>query len=77
MRLEPQGLPDLARGVRAGTVDDQLDRVQVAQALLDGWDPSRFTKVMPRDYKRVLEVMREAQESGADADEMVMAAVKR
>ncbi len=49
----------------------------VAQQLLDGWDPSRFTKVMPRDYKRVLDVMREAQESGADADEMVMAAVKR
>jgi glutamate synthase (NADPH/NADH) large chain len=48
----------------------------VAQGLLDGWDPSRFTKVMPRDYKRVLGVMREAQESGADADEMVMAAVK-
>ena len=37
----------------------------VAQQLLDGWDPARFTKVMPRDYKRVLEVMREAQESGA------------
>jgi glutamate synthase (NADPH/NADH) large chain len=49
----------------------------VAQRLLDGWAPSRFTKVMPRDYKRVLNVMREAQESGADADEMVMAAVKR
>jgi glutamate synthase (NADPH) large chain len=49
----------------------------IAKALLDGWEPSRFTKVMPRDYKRVLEVMREAQESGADADEMVMAAVKR
>jgi glutamate synthase (NADPH/NADH) large chain len=49
----------------------------VAQRLLDEWDPARFTKVMPRDYKRVLEVMREAQESGADADEMVMAAVKR
>ncbi len=48
----------------------------VAQALLDGWEPARFTKVMPRDYKRVLKVIREAEESGRDADEMVMAAVK-
>ena len=48
----------------------------VAQALLDAWEPGRFTKVMPRDYKRVLKVIREAEESGRDADEMVMAAVK-
>ena len=49
----------------------------VAQKLLDGWDPQRFSKVMPRDYKRVLAVMREAEETGGDADEMVMAAAKR
>jgi glutamate synthase (NADPH) large chain len=48
----------------------------VAAALLAAFDPSRFTRVMPRDYKRVLLVIREAEESGRDADEMVMAAVK-
>ncbi len=48
----------------------------VGDKLLGEWDPARFTRVMPRDYKRVLTVMREAQESGRDADEMVMAAVK-
>ena len=48
----------------------------VALGLLENWDPARFTKVMPRDYKRVLKVIREAEESGRDADEMVMAAVK-
>ncbi|MCW2547199.1 MAG: glutamate synthase large subunit, partial [Mycobacterium sp.] len=48
----------------------------VAAALLADWDPSRFTRVMPRDYKRVLLVIREAEETGRDADEMVMAAVK-
>jgi glutamate synthase (NADPH/NADH) large chain len=48
----------------------------VAAALLADWDPSRFTQVMPRDYKRVLLVIREAEETGRDADEMVMAAVR-
>jgi glutamate synthase (NADPH/NADH) large chain len=48
----------------------------VAAALLADWDPSRFTRVMPREYKRVLLVIREAEETGRDADEMVMAAVK-
>ncbi len=49
----------------------------IGQALLERWDPTRFTKVMPRDYKRVLAVMREAQESGGNPDEMVMAAARR
>jgi glutamate synthase (NADPH/NADH) large chain len=47
----------------------------VAAALLADWDPARFTRVMPRDYKRVLLVIQEAEENGRDADEMVMAAV--
>lgn len=33
----------------------------------------RFVKVMPRDYRRVLEVMRRALEEGVDVDQAVMA----
>ena len=66
----------------ADFVHDLLSRYEretaspVAAALLADWDPSRFTQVMPRDYKRVLLVIREAEETGRDADEMVMAAVR-
>jgi glutamate synthase (NADPH/NADH) large chain len=48
----------------------------IAAALLADFDPGRFTRVMPRDYKRVMLVIREAEASGGNADEMVMAAVK-
>ena len=34
-----------------------------------------FTKVMPKDYKRVLEAMERAREEGVDVDEAVMASV--
>ena len=49
----------------------------VAAALLDDWPPAaaRFTKVMPKDYKRVLEAMERAREEGVDVDEAVMASV--
>jgi len=69
-------------GADAEFVHDLLDRYAretgspIAEKLLGDWDPARFTRVMPRDYKRVLSVIREAEESGRDADEMVMAAVK-
>jgi glutamate synthase (NADPH/NADH) large chain len=48
----------------------------VAARILSGWPRSvnRFVKVMPRDYKRVLEAMRAAEESGRPADEAIMAA---
>jgi len=48
----------------------------VAAALLAEWDDSveRFSKVMPRDYKRVLEAAREAERQGIDVDEAIMAA---
>ncbi len=53
----------------------------LAQALVDSagltdeW-AARFTKVMPRDYKRVLAAMEQARESGTDVDAAVMAAAK-
>ncbi len=49
----------------------------VAEGLLADWPPvvARFTKVMPRDYKRVLEAMERARSEGVDVDEAVMASV--
>jgi len=48
----------------------------VAGQLLQRWhgEVRRFKKVMPRDYKRVLEAARIAEESGMDVDEAIMAA---
>jgi glutamate synthase (NADPH) large chain len=50
---------------------------QVAARLLAEWDDAviaRFTKVMPKDYKRVLAAASAAQRDGRDIDEAVMAA---
>ena len=48
----------------------------VAAGLLSQWDPSRFTKIMPVDYKRALEAGRRAQEEGRDPAEAVMEAAR-
>jgi glutamate synthase (NADPH/NADH) large chain len=48
----------------------------LAAALLVSWPDTvrRFAKVMPRDYKRVLEAARAAETDGVDVDEAIMAA---
>ncbi|MBV9448367.1 MAG: glutamate synthase large subunit [Streptosporangiaceae bacterium] len=49
----------------------------VAARLLKEWDDAilgRFTKIMPKDYKRVLAAASAAQRDGRDIDEAVMAA---
>ena len=48
----------------------------VAARVLDRWHESvrAFKKVFPKDYKRVLEAMQRAEETGQDVDEAVMAA---
>src|SRR4029077_6720234 len=46
----------------------------VAARLLADWDPGRFTKVMPKDYKRVLSAASQAEREGRDVSEAVMAA---
>ncbi len=46
----------------------------VAGDLLERGEWARFTKVMPRDYKKVLAAMEQAREDGSDVDEAVMAA---
>jgi glutamate synthase (NADPH/NADH) large chain len=47
-----------------------------AAALLSQWEASltRFVKVMPRDYKRVLEAAKAAEDEGKNVDEAIMAA---
>ena len=48
----------------------------VAQRILADWprQGGDFVKVMPRDYKRVLEAIAEAERNGADVDEAIMGA---
>ncbi|MFB9674402.1 glutamate synthase large subunit [Streptosporangium vulgare] len=46
----------------------------VAKAVLTDWDPSRFSKIMPTDYKRVLRAAESARLEGRDIDEAVMTA---
>ena len=48
----------------------------VATKLLAEWDStiSRFSKIMPRDYKRVVEAARAAEADGSNVDEAIMAA---
>ena len=50
----------------------------VAAALLARWPEAveEFTAVVPRDYKRVLEVMRAAEAAGRDVDAAVMGVVR-
>ena len=48
-----------------------VDDSEVARRLLAGWAVavSRVRKVMPLDYKRVLGIMREAEELGLSEEE--------
>jgi glutamate synthase (NADPH/NADH) large chain len=49
---------------------------EVAQRILERWrrEVGHFAKVMPKDYKRVLEAARVAEERGLSVDEAIMAA---
>jgi len=59
-----------------GVVERHLELTgsPVAARLLADWDPGRFTKVMPKDYKRVLSAASAAEREGRDVNEAVMAA---
>jgi glutamate synthase domain-containing protein 3 len=48
----------------------------VGQRILADWENElkNFTKVMPRDFKRVLEAKAQAERTGEDVDEAIMAA---
>jgi glutamate synthase (ferredoxin) len=51
-------------------------RSPVAEKILNDWASyqSKFIKVMPKDYKRVLEAMKRAKAEGTSVDEAVMEA---
>jgi glutamate synthase (NADPH/NADH) large chain len=61
-----------------GIVERHLEETEsaVAHALLADWDLAveRFTKVMPRDYKRVLAAQVQAERDGRDVNEAIMEA---
>jgi glutamate synthase (NADPH/NADH) large chain len=48
----------------------------VGQRILADWENElkNFTKVMPRDFKRVLQAIAQAERTGEDVDEAIMAA---
>jgi len=50
----------------------------VASALLADWDleVTRFSKIMPRDYKRVLEAQARAKSEGRDELAAIMEAIR-
>ncbi|MYF47895.1 MAG: glutamate synthase subunit alpha, partial [Candidatus Dadabacteria bacterium] len=54
----------------------EYTRSEVAQRILENWSTSlpRFVKVIPKDYKRMLEHINRAQQSGLSGDEALMAA---
>jgi glutamate synthase domain-containing protein 2/glutamate synthase domain-containing protein 1/glutamate synthase domain-containing protein 3 len=54
----------------------QYTQSTVAKNILDNWDDyqSRFVKVMPTDYKRVLAAIKKAKEEGTSVDDAVMEA---
>jgi glutamate synthase (NADPH/NADH) large chain len=56
----------------------ELTGSTVARALLDDFEAAvqRFSVIMPRDYKRVVEATKRAMAAGLDVDEAVMAAAK-
>ncbi|MDI3313197.1 MAG: glutamate synthase large subunit [Mycobacterium sp.] len=74
--LESLDAEDLAwlRGMIQAHVD--ATDSAVGQRILNDWPHQQrhFVKVMPRDYKRVLQAIAEAERTGADVDQAVMAA---
>ena len=76
VELEP--LDDLDRTWLVSTIYRHQTETgsTVAERLLADWTWSaeQFTKVMPRDYKRVLQAIRAAEETGSDIDAAIMAA---
>jgi glutamate synthase (NADPH/NADH) large chain len=60
------------------TMHMELTGSPVAEGILSNWwrNVEQFTKIFPKDYKRVLEAQRDAIERGVDVDEAIMAAAR-
>jgi glutamate synthase (NADPH/NADH) large chain len=65
---------EFVQGIIAAHVD--ATDSAVGQRVLADWGGAqqKFAKVMPRDYKRVLEAIAEAERNGTDPEEAIMAA---
>jgi glutamate synthase (NADPH/NADH) large chain len=78
--VDLEGLDDLDSTWLVGAIFRHRDETgsDVAGRILTDWQYSvrQFVKVMPRDYKRVLIAIRDAEAQGADIDEAIMAAAK-
>ncbi|HWY00960.1 MAG TPA: glutamate synthase-related protein, partial [Mycobacterium sp.] len=61
-----------------GTIQAHVDATDsaIGQRILADWSQQQrhFAKVMPRDYKRVLQAIAEAERDGVDVDKAIMAA---
>jgi len=71
VELEPLELDEREWLLQIIQRHQELTGSAVAERLLTDWDSevSRFRKVMPRDYKHVLTVMREAEQGGFSEEE--------
>ncbi|HTL85100.1 MAG TPA: glutamate synthase-related protein, partial [Acidimicrobiia bacterium] len=60
------------------TMHMELTGSPVAERILSKWwrNVEQFTKIFPKDYKRVLEAQRDAIERGVDVDDAIMAAAR-
>jgi glutamate synthase (NADPH/NADH) large chain len=74
--LEPLDASDAALIRRLAERHTAETGSAVAGRLLADWDQAlaRFVKVMPKDYKRVLDAASRAEQEGRDVNEAVMAA---
>ncbi|TCO55153.1 glutamate synthase large subunit [Actinocrispum wychmicini] len=72
--LDP--LDDTDRAFLKETVERHLAETDsvIARELLLDWDTGRFTKVMPKDFKRVLAARASAERDGRDVNEAIMEA---
>ncbi len=75
---EPLDEQDRTRVQDLLTRHRELTGSVVAAKILAGFDKrvSQFVKVMPRDYRRVLEAIERAKKDGADVNEAIMAAAR-
>jgi glutamate synthase domain-containing protein 3 len=67
---------DWLRGII--TLHMELTGSVIAEQVLSNWhvNVDQFTKIFPKDYKRVLEAQRDAVERGVDVSEAIMAAAR-
>ncbi|WP_045820942.1 glutamate synthase large subunit [Williamsia herbipolensis] len=78
--VEPEALEDDDVEFLHGIIEKHRNETDspVAAAILADWDNTqgKFTKVMPRDFKRVLAAIADAEKAGRDVDEAIMEAAR-